>query len=93
MAVFRPSVDVRPVTEFRSHASEVLEQVQKTKRPVVLTQHGRSAAVLLDVGVYEALVDEVAVIRDVHDAEAQLDAGMGIPHEVVECRLRERYLK
>ena len=93
MALLRPSADVRPVTEFRSHASAVIEQVQKTKRPVVLTQHGRSAAVLLDVEAYEALIDEVALIRDVRTAEAQLDAGMGIPHETVASRLRERYLK
>jgi prevent-host-death family protein len=71
----------------------VLEQVQRTKRPVILTQYGRSAAVLLDVEAYEALVDEVAVIRDLRTAESQLDAGLGIPHEVVERRLRERYLK
>jgi antitoxin YefM len=93
MALLRPSVDVRPVTEFRANTSAVLAQVHATKRPVILTQHGRSAAVLLDVGVYESLVDEVAVIRDIRIAEAQLDAGMGIPHEVVEKRLRERYLK
>jgi len=93
MALLRPSVDVRPVTEFRANTSAVLEQVHSTKRPVILTQHGRSAAVLLDVDVYERLVDEVAVIRDIRTAEAQLDAGMGIPHEVVEKRLRERYLK
>jgi len=92
MALLRPSVDVRPVTEFRANTSAVLEQVHSTKRPVILTQHGRSAAVLLDVDVYESLVDEVAVIRDIRTAEAQLDAGMGIPHEVVEKRLRERYL-
>ncbi|MHB0980478.1 MAG: type II toxin-antitoxin system Phd/YefM family antitoxin [Thermoleophilia bacterium] len=93
MALLRPSVDVRPVTEFRAHTSAVLEQVQRTKRPVILTQHGRSAAVLLNVDVYEDLIEEVAVIRDIRTAEAQLDAGMGIPHEVVEKRLRERYLK
>ncbi len=93
MAVLRPSADVRPVTEFRSNASAVLEQVQRTKRPVILTQHGRSAAVLLDVEVYEALMDELAVVRDIRTAESQLDAGMGIAHEVVEARLRERYLK
>jgi len=92
MAVLRPSVDIRPVTDFRANTSAVLEQIQTTKRPVILTQHGRSAAVLLDVDVYESLVEEVAVIRDVRAAEAQLDAGMGIPHEVVEERLRERYL-
>ena len=93
MALLRPSVDVRPVTELRASTSAVLAQIHATKRPVILTQHGRSAAMLLDVGVYESLVDEVAVIRDIGAAEAQLDAGMGIPHEVVEQRLRERYLK
>jgi prevent-host-death family protein len=91
MALFRPSVDVRPVTEFRAHTSAVLEQVHTTKRPVVLTQNGRSAAVLLDVEVYESLIEAVA--RDVRTAEAQLDAGMGIPHADVEKRLRDRYLR
>jgi antitoxin YefM len=77
--LLRPSVDVRPVTEFRSHTSAALEQVQRTKRPVILTQHGRSAAVLLSIDVYEDLVDQVAVIQDIRTAQAQLDAGMGIP--------------
>jgi prevent-host-death family protein len=93
MTLFRPSVDVRPVTEFRAHTSAVLEQIQSTKRPLVLTQHGRSAAVLLAVDVYEQLIDEVSLAREVRAAEAELDAGMGIPHEVVEQRLRERHLK
>lgn len=93
MATLRPSSDVRPVTEFRAHTSAVLDQVHATKRPVILTQHGRSAAVLLDVEVYEDLLDEVALLRDVRVAEAQLDAGEGIPHEAVEKRLREKYLK
>jgi YgiT-type zinc finger domain-containing protein len=52
-----------------------------------------SERVLLDVDLYESLVGEVAVIRDVRAAEAQLDAGMGIAHEVVEKRLRDQYLK
>jgi len=46
--------------------------------------------VLLDVEVYERLIDEVAVIRELRTAESQLDAGMGIPHEAVAERLGER---
>lgn len=58
-----PSQDVRPVTEFRAHTSAFLEQVRETKRAVILTQHGRSAAVLLDVAVYEDLLGEIALLR------------------------------
>ena len=93
MALLRPSVDVRPVTEFRAHTSAVLGQVHATKRPVILTQNGRSAAVLLDVDVYESLIDELAVLRDIRTAEQQLDAGMGIPNEDVEKRLRDKFVK
>ena len=59
----RPSEDVRPVTEFRAHASQFLDQIHATKRAIILTQHGRSAAVLLDVTVYEDLLGEVALLR------------------------------
>ena len=50
---------------------------------MVLTQYGRSAAVLLDVGVYEDLLDEVALLRDVRTAEGQIEAGQVAPHGVV----------
>jgi antitoxin YefM len=86
----RPSTDVRPVTEFRANASAFLEQVQVTKRPVVLTQHGRSAAVLLDVGVYEELLDELALLRDIRTAESEVARGKGSGHSAVVKRLRAR---
>lgn len=89
MSRLRPSQDVRPVTEFRARTSALLGQVQSTQRPVILTQHGRSAAVLLSVGVYEALLDEIAVLRDVRDAEAEVARGRGAAHTTVAKRLRK----
>jgi prevent-host-death family protein len=71
MSSFRPSTDVRPVTEFRANTSAVIEQMHSSKRPVILTQHGRSTAVLLDVDVYEGMVDELEFMRDLHIAEAR----------------------
>lgn len=64
-----PSEDVRPVTEFRAHASAFLNQIRTTRRAVILTQHGRSAAVLLDIAVYEDLLGELSVLRDSRVAE------------------------
>ena len=43
---------------------------------------------LLDVELDESLVDEVALLRDLRTAEAQLDAGRAVPHEEVEARRR-----
>ena len=66
-----PSQDVRPVTEFRAHASAFLQQIRDTKRAVILTQHGRCAAVLLDVAVYEDLLGELALLRENRTRERQ----------------------
>jgi len=93
MPPLRPSADVLPITEFRANTSAMLNQLHATKRPVVLTQHGRSAAVVMDVGVYEGLLDEIALLRDVRVAEEQIARGEGIPHEEVVARLRKRLLK
>ena len=91
MATLRPSTDVRPVTEFRANTSAVIDQMHATKRPVVLTQHGRSAAVLLDVAVYEGMLDEIELLRDLRVAEEQIAAGKVIPHSEVVRRMREKY--
>lgn len=91
MSRLRPTTDVRPVTEFRANTSAVIEQMHSTGRPVILTQHGRSAAVLLDPGVYESLIDEVELLRDLAISEAQIAAGEVVPHEEVERRMREKY--
>ncbi|HEY5440009.1 MAG TPA: type II toxin-antitoxin system Phd/YefM family antitoxin [Gemmatimonadaceae bacterium] len=90
MSKLKPSRDIQPVTEFRANAAQFIEQVQETGEPVILTQHGRSAAVLLDVGSYERMVDELALLRDVRVAEKQIAAGKGRSHTAVVKTLRAR---
>jgi prevent-host-death family protein len=78
------------VTEFRANAAQVIEQVQETREPVILTQHGRSAAVLIDVESYESMMDELALLRDVRAAEKQVAAGKTRGHAAVAKKLRAR---
>ena len=74
MSKLKPTRDIQPVTEFRANAAQFIEQVRETGEPVILTQHGRSAAVLLDV----------------EQAEDQIAAGKGRSHAAVAKRLRAR---
>ena len=90
MPKLKPSRDIRPVTEFRANAAQFIEQVQETGEPMILTQHGRSAAVLMDVDSYERMVDELALLSDVHVAEAQLAAGKLRSHAAAAKTLRAR---
>jgi prevent-host-death family protein len=56
--------DVYPVSEFRSNAASLIRKVREKRRALVLTQRGRSAAVLLDAADYEDLLDEIELLRE-----------------------------
>lgn len=75
------SEDIKPLSEFRANAAAMIEQVRSTKRPIVLTQHGKSSAVILDVLEYEALLEKIELLQEIHQAETELDDGAGIAHE------------
>jgi prevent-host-death family protein len=83
--------DIKPVSEFRANAAELLEQVKSSGRPLVLTQRGHSTAVLLDVAAYEDMVEEIELLRDVRTAIKQIDAGKGLTNKEAKAELRRRF--
>ena len=85
------SEDVQPVSEFRANAAKFVQRVRETRRPLVLTQHGKSAAVLLDVEEYERMIDTIELLRDVQEAERQIDAGEVVDNDEALVGLLEKY--
>lgn len=75
------SEDIQPLSEFRANAAAMLRRVRDSRRPLVLTQRGHSAAVVLDVRQYESLLEELELLRDVDRAEQQISAGEGVEHQ------------
>ena len=57
---------------------------------MILTQHGQSAAVLIDVAGYEAMLDELELLRGVRVAERQVAAGKQRSQASVAKSLRRR---
>ena len=82
--------DIKPLSEFRANTTACIQQVHDTKRPIVITQHGKSSAVLLDVREYERLIEQLELLKDVRLAEKQLASGQGIAHESVKKQIMER---
>ena len=91
MSKVRFSEDVKPVSEFRANTAAVLNQVQSTGRPILLTQHGRGAAVLLDVAAYESLLERAELLEDVRRGEEQYARGEVIGHDDFANQLRARF--
>lgn len=56
--------DLRPLAELRARGAELLRSAKKTRRPVILTEDGAPAGVLLDVASYSEL-RETALLLEV----------------------------
>jgi prevent-host-death family protein len=83
--------DIKPVSEFRANAAELIEKVRTTGRPLVLTQRGHSAAVVLDVADYQQMTDEIELLRDVRTAAEEIDSGKGVSNRQAKAELRRRF--
>jgi antitoxin YefM len=91
----RPKVnqDIRPMSEFRTSIAAFLKQIRDTKRPLIITQHGKGVAVLLDAGEYEAMQEKIELLEDIQTSMRQIESGLGIKHEDARARVLKRVRK
>ena len=85
--------DIKPLSEFRANAATLVKQVKDTRRPLVITQHGKSSAILIDVKEYQSLLDKIEILQDIQLAEQQVSEGKGISHADAKKLVLERLSK
>jgi prevent-host-death family protein len=66
-----------PVSDLRQGAADVLAQVRKSGQPVVITQRGRAAAVLISVESYEESEKEREILRRLAQGDREIAKGKG----------------
>jgi prevent-host-death family protein len=67
--------DIRSMSEVRNGMAAFIKQVHDTKRPVIITQHGKGVAVLIDAREYEAMQEKIELLSDIQISIEQLDNG------------------
>lgn len=58
---------ILPASEVRDKFASVIEEISKDKEPVFVTQYGKAKAVVLDVEMYNALVEMLEDLEDISD--------------------------
>ena len=69
--------DIVPITDLRQDAAAVLKQVRKRKTPLIITQRGRAAAVMLSIEAYERAEYERGLLCALARGEREIVAGKG----------------
>jgi len=84
--------DLTPISDFRTRTAEIVARVQRTKRPVILTQRGRSAAVLEDVREYERKAERLDLLEAILTGLRAAEKGHVVSHARAMAEL-DRILK
>jgi len=85
------SKDIEPLSEFRKRSADFVKRLKKDKQPIILTQHGKSAAVLMDVSEYERFAKKMEMLEDLLEAKQQVERGK--THSMAEAKERiEKHL-
>jgi len=66
-----------PITDLRQDAAAALNRVKSSRQPVVITQRGRAAAVLLSLEAYERGEHERQLLHLLARGEQEIKAGKG----------------
>lgn len=85
--------DIQPLSEFRKHSADFIDRVKNEKRSIVLTQHGKSAAVLVDVGEYQRMIDKIDLMDELMKAEREIIQGEVVSHEEAKKRIKNNLAK
>ena len=83
--------DIRSLSDFRANAASFIERIKSNRRPLILTQNGKSSAVLIDVEDYQKMLNKIHLLEELSAARKELDNGEGVSHKELFNELRSQY--
>lgn len=81
-------MEVRTVTQLKLGSSDLVDQVNETRAPIVVTQNGVARAVLQDAESWEQTQASIAMLKLVVQAERDVAIGRVVGQSAVRARLR-----
>ena len=65
-------VRIELVTTLKRQATKILAELHDSKEPVLITEHGRPSAYLIDVQDYEMMQDRMRILEGIARGEAAI---------------------
>ncbi len=82
--------DIKPITYLKSRAADVLQQINETHRPVIITQNGEHRAVLQDPESYESMRNAIGILKLMSQGEDDIKQGNVKPQANVFSDIEKR---
>jgi prevent-host-death family protein len=75
------------VTTLKRKATEIISDLQQERDPILITQHGKPAAYLVDVATYEEMSRRITVLEGIALGEQAIREGREVSQKEAKRRL------
>ena len=75
--------NIVPITDLRQDATTIVKRLTKSREPLIITQRGRAAAVMVSVEDYEHSRHELEILRLLARGEKEIKKGKGYDLDTV----------
>lgn len=83
------SEDIISLSDFKNQASKMLHQVQNTHRPIIITQNGRPAGVLISPAEFDLSSEQSRFLQAVQSGLDDMEHGRVLTGEELDKALDE----
>jgi prevent-host-death family protein len=87
MKPIKTSQNIVSLSAFKNKASRMLHEVQSSHRPLVITQNGKAAAVLISPTDFDLLTEQLRFVDAVQKGLTDVQQGRVLPDEDLDKEL------
>ena len=77
------------VTTLKRQATKILSELHESKEPVLITEHGKPSAYLVDFEDYESLKRRMQILEGIARGEAAALEGRTFSHDEAKSKLKK----
>ena len=82
--------DIVPLADFKVQISKYLNNIKSTGRPMVITQNGKPAGVILSPDDYDELIYQKSLIESIHRGLSDIKKGDVFTTEELKAELEKK---
>ena len=83
---------VELVTSLKRQATKILADLHDTKEPVLITEHGKPSAYLVDIDDYQFMQNRLAILEGIARGERAISEGKALSHDEAKDKM-SKWLK
>lgn len=89
----RYSQQIKPISYLKANAAEVMNNLTRSREPLIITQNGEAKAVIQDIASYEKTQETLALLKILALGQKQVEAGQITEVNEVINRLKNKRKK